>query len=214
MSKRLAGKSREFGRLWNTFAGMTDQIKHIVAGHLEVIRQLQEDTTLLQEVEKVVEVVTAAYRADRKVLFCGNGGSAADAQHLAAELSGRFYIDRAPLFAEALHVNTSFLTAVANDYSYGEAFGRLVEAFGRPGDVLFALSTSGNSPNIVQAVEAAGRAGLVTVGMTGQTGGRLLGLVDHCLRVPSADTPRIQEGHILLGHIICQFVEAALFGEK
>jgi D-sedoheptulose 7-phosphate isomerase len=145
------------------------------------------------------------------VLFCGNGGSAADAQHLAAELSGRFYTDRDPLFAEALHVNTSYMTAVANDYSYDVVYERLVKAKGRKGDVLIGISTSGNSVNIIKALEYANSIGMITIGMTGETGGKMK---DHCkylINVPSKDTPRIQEVHILLGHIICEIVENSYF---
>lgn len=162
-------------------------------------------------VAAVTQAVIDCYAADGKVFFCGNGGSAADAQHLAAELSGRYYYDRPPLFAEALHVNTSYITAVANDYSFADIYARWLTAIGRPGDVLFALSTSGNSPNVVRAAEQANANSMVTVGLTGESGGRLAELCDHALRVPSQDTPRIQECHMLLGHTICELVEAAVF---
>jgi D-sedoheptulose 7-phosphate isomerase len=145
------------------------------------------------------------------VLFCGNGGSAADAQHLAAEFSGRFYIDRDALPAEALHCNTSYLTAVANDYSYNEIYARLIKGIGNNGDVLIGLSTSGNSKNIVRAFEVAKQKGMLTIGMTGSTGGTMKEFSDYLLNVPSTDTPRIQESHILLGHIICQLVEEKMF---
>jgi len=148
-----------------------------------------------------------------KVLFCGNGGSAADAQHLAAELSGRFYFDRPPLDAEALHVNTSYLTAVANDYSYDEVFARLVKAKGKQGDVLIALSTSGNSPNVIKSLIAANERDIITIGLTGESGGKMKSYCRHLINVPSADTPRIQEMHMLLGHIICELVEAKLFSK-
>ena len=170
------------------------------------------DASLLAALAAATDACTACFRAGGKVLFCGNGGSAADAQHLAAELSGRFYLDRPPLFAEAMHVNTSFLTAVANDYGYERAFARLTTAMGRAGDVLFLLSTSGNSPNVLAAAEAGRVAGCVLVGMTGRGGGQLAERVDHLLAVPADDTPRIQEAHILLGHILCEDVEARLFG--
>lgn len=162
--------------------------------------------------EKVVDHTVGVFRNGGKVLFCGNGGSAADAQHIAAELSGRFYTDRPPLFAEALHVNTSFLTAVANDYGYDAAFARMVDAMGREGDLLFALSTSGNSPSILRAAEAAKKRNMAVVGMTGDGGGQLKALCDFCLEVPSRDTPRIQEVHITIGHLICELTEKALFG--
>jgi D-sedoheptulose 7-phosphate isomerase len=151
-------------------------------------------------------------QAKGKILFAGNGGSAADAQHLAAELSGRFYLDREPLFAEALHVNTSYVTAVANDYSYEEIYARLVRAMGAPGDVLFAISTSGNSPNIIKAVEAAKKIGFTVIAMTGADGGKLKPLADHLINIPSKTTPRIQEGHMLLGHLICELIELKMFG--
>lgn len=182
-----------------------------VRGSIEVKQRILADRDLLERVQAVASGIIGAFRKDKKVLLCGNGGSAADAQHLAAEFSGRFYIDRAPLFAEALHVNTSYLTAVANDYSYDEIYARLVEAKGREGDVLIALSTSGNSKNIIRAIERANGLGMITVGMTGDSGGKMKGLCNVLLNVPSNSTPRIQEAHILIGHIICQAVEEDLF---
>ncbi|RYY55241.1 MAG: SIS domain-containing protein, partial [Chitinophagaceae bacterium] len=149
---------------------------------------------------------------NKRIYFCGNGGSAADAQHLAAEFSGRFYIDRKALPAEALHCNTSYLTAVGNDYSYDVIYARLIDGLGHAGDVLIGLSTSGNSANIVKAFGTAREKGLVTVGLTGLTGGALKALSDYLINVPSTDTPRIQESHILAGHIICQLVEEQYFG--
>ena len=145
-------------------------------------------------------------------MFCGNGGSAADAQHLAAELSGRFYLERKPLQAEALHVNSSYLTAVANDISFNEVYARLVEGSGREGDILVGLSTSGNSQNILNAVEKANSQGMTTICFTGAEGGKLKDISEITVRVPSSDTPVIQELHIMLGHTICQIVEARLFG--
>jgi len=163
--------------------------------------------------EAAAQLMIAAFRNGGKVLFCGNGGSAADAQHLAAELSGRFYTDRPPLYAEALHVNSSYVTAVANDYGYELVFARMVEAAGRPGDVLVALSTSGNSPNILKAVEQARKQGMTVIGFTGASGGLLRAHSDVLLNVPSVDTPRIQEAHILIGHILCEIVEREVFKE-
>jgi D-sedoheptulose 7-phosphate isomerase len=154
-----------------------------------------------------------AFENGNKVLFCGNGGSASDAQHLAAEFSGRFYTDRDALPAEALHCNTSYLTAVANDYSYDVIYSRLIKGIGKPGDVLVGLSTSGNSKNIVSAFETAREKGMITIGFTGSTGGKLKALSDHLINIPSDDTPRIQESHITVGHIICQFVEEIYFAE-
>ena len=153
-----------------------------------------------------------SFKSGNRVYFAGNGGSAADAQHLAAEFSGRFYIDRDALYAEALHCNTSYITAVANDYSYDVIYSRLVKGMGNKGDVLIGLSTSGNSKNILLAFEAAKEKGMVTIGFTGATGGKMKDISDYLLNVPSTDTPRIQESHILLGHIICQLVEEEYFG--
>ncbi|MFN8397961.1 MAG: D-sedoheptulose 7-phosphate isomerase [Bacteroidia bacterium] len=190
---------------------MQSRISQLIQASMDVKQRTLEDKQLIATVEAVVKAVVTALREDKKILFCGNGGSAADAQHIAAELSGRFYHDRDPLFAEALHVNTSYLTAVANDYSYDQVYSRLVKAKGRPGDVLVGISTSGNSGNIIEALKMARAQGMVTVSMTGETGGKMRDLSDHLLNVPSKDTPRIQEVHILLGHIICELVERELF---
>ncbi|HZF99913.1 MAG TPA: D-sedoheptulose 7-phosphate isomerase [Chitinophagales bacterium] len=188
-----------------------DQIKQLVQASIDVKQKVLSNNSLLQTVAQVAEALVEALKQDKKILFAGNGGSAADAQHLSAELSGRFYHDRDPLFAEALHVNTSYLTAVANDYSYDEVYARLVKAKGRNGDVLVGLSTSGNSRNILRALETAKQQGMTTVGFTGETGGKMKVLCDFLVNVPSSDTPRIQESHILLGHIVCQLVEENLF---
>lgn len=188
------------------------EVKQLIQKSIDVKLKLLNEPYLIDTIEKITAEITNAYRQDRKVLFCGNGGSAADAQHLAAELSGRFYLDRKPLFAEALHVNTSYLTAVANDYSYDEIYSRLIEASGRNGDVLIGISTSGNSKNVVRALETANRTGMITVGMTGEKGGKMKELCQYLINVPSNDTPRIQESHILVGHIICELVEKNLFG--
>jgi D-sedoheptulose 7-phosphate isomerase len=166
----------------------------------------------LDTIDNIAKEITRALKNGKKVLFCGNGGSAADAQHLAAELSGKFYLERPSLPAEALHVNSSFLTAVANDYSYNQVFERALEGLGREGDVLVAISTSGNSANVVKAIEKAREKKMITVGLTGESGGRMREICDFLLRVPSADTPRIQEAHILMGHIICEIVEKEIFG--
>ena len=145
------------------------------------------------------------------MLFCGNGGSASDAQHIAAELSGRFYVNRPPLYAEALHVNSSYITAVANDFGYDYTYSRMVEACGRKGDILVGLSTSGNSSNVVKALEKAHKIGLKTVGLTGSKGGEMNDVCDIMIKAPSDETPRIQEVHILVGHIICQLIEEKMF---
>ena len=187
-------------------------VKDLIRRSIEVKRKILKDRTLILTISTVANEIAKAFKNDNKILLCGNGGSAADAQHIAAELSGRFYIDRKPLFAEALHVNTSYLTAVANDYSYDEVFSRLVEAKGRKGDVLIAISTSGNSNNVVNAVKVANSIGMVTVGLTGASGGKLREICKYLINVPSDDTPRIQEAHILIGHIICEIIEKELFG--
>ena len=190
---------------------MYTKIKEIIQSSIAVKAQVLADENLLANTRKVADTIIECYRNDGKVLFCGNGGSAADAQHLAAELSGRFYYDRDPLNAEALHVNTSFLTAVGNDYSFDEVYARMVYAAGKAGDVLVALSTSGNSPNILKAAAAAGEKGMIVVAMTGASGGKLNSLCDILLNIPSTDTPRIQESHIMMGHIICELVESEIF---
>jgi len=178
---------------------------------IAVKQQLLSDPQILETVETINKGIIGCFRADGKVFFCGNGGSAADAQHLAAELSGRYYYDRPPLFAEALHVNTSYLTAVANDYSYEEIYARLIRAVGRKGDILIGLSTSGNSGNVIKALVQAKQQGMITVGLTGQGGGKMVDHCDHLIKVPSKDTPRIQECHMLIGHSICEVVEQTLF---
>lgn len=192
---------------------MSKRIKEIISASIAVKQQVLADEALLQQICDAVQAVTDAFRNGNKVLFCGNGGSAADAQHLAAEFSGRFYKDRKALPAEALHCNTSYLTAVANDYSYDVIYSRIVEGTGLPGDVLVGLSTSGNSGNIVNAFEAAKAKQMVTIGFTGATGGKMKDLSDYLFNVPSTDTPRIQESHIMIGHIICELVEKKLFPE-
>ncbi len=189
----------------------SELIRRRIGDSLEIKTRLLSDATLLEHLDSACAAVVASLQQGGKALFCGNGGSAADAQHLAAELSGRFYYDRAPLFAEALHVNTSYLTAVANDYSYREIYGRLVRGMGRSGDVLIGLSTSGNAENVVEAMRAAREIGMVTVAFTGLGGGRLRELVHHLIAVPSSDTPRVQECHMLLGHTLCEIVESTLF---
>ncbi len=152
-------------------------------------------------------------RGGGKVLFCGNGGSAADSQHLAAELVGKFYLSREPLAAISLTVNTSSLTAVGNDFGYEEIFEKQMKGLGRAGDVAVGISTSGNSENVIRALDAAKTKGIVTVAFTGESGGKLADRVDYCLKIPSSDTARIQEGHITAGHIMCELVESALFAE-
>lgn len=190
---------------------MNNPIKDILSESISVKKALLSDEILLNKIEQIVKVCVEVFQRKGQLLFGGNGGSAADAQHLAAEFSGRFYKDRAPLNAEALHVNTSYLTAVANDYAYDEIYARIVQAKGKKGDVLFAISTSGNSGNIIKAIEKAKSLGMITIGLTGASGGKMKSMCDFLLNVPSDDTPRIQEAHITIGHIICQLVEERLF---
>jgi D-sedoheptulose 7-phosphate isomerase len=177
-------------------------------------KKLLEDKQTLLSVVTIVDEITSAYRKNKKVLFCGNGGSAADAQHLAAELTGRYYYDRPPLSAEALHVNTSYLTAVANDYSYEEVYARMVRGIAHNGDILIGLSTSGNSTNVLKALIEAKKIGCITVGFTGKGGGKMKEHCDYLIAIDSKDTPRIQECHMLIGHAICQLIEQKLFPQK
>lgn len=190
---------------------MIDFIKSKLQTSIDLKTSLLSNEAILKAVENTINDIVSCYRQGGKVLWCGNGGSAADAQHLAAELSGRFYYDRPPLNSEALHVNTSYITAVANDYSYDVIYSRLIKAMGRKGDVLIGLSTSGNSANVIKALEEARALGMVTVGMTGETGGKMKDLCDYLINIPSQDTPRIQECHMLLGHTICELVETKLY---
>ena len=178
---------------------------------LDAHKLLANSAPIAKSIQDVSVAIIEAFEKDKKVLFCGNGGSAADAQHLAAEFSGKFYVDRDPLFAEALHVNTSYLTAVANDYSYDDVFSRLVKAKGREGDVLVGISTSGNSGNVIAALEMAKKQKMITVGFTGESPRKMGQLCDYVLNVPATTTPRIQELHILVGHTICEIVEKCLF---
>jgi D-sedoheptulose 7-phosphate isomerase len=190
---------------------MTDKIKSIIASSIQTKTKILDDDSFIKKIENAVDVIVNAFEKGNKVLFCGNGGSAADAQHLAAEFSGRFYLNRKALPSEALHCNTSYLTAAANDYSYDVVYARLVEGICNEGDVLVGLSTSGNSPNIINAFEAARKNKVITIALTGATGGKMKEASDYLFNVPSTDTPRIQESHIMIGHIICELVEAKLF---
>ncbi|HKI46727.1 MAG TPA: D-sedoheptulose 7-phosphate isomerase [Balneolales bacterium] len=190
---------------------MQTKIKDIIRASIDTKMGILNDQEMVASIVKAVDLISSALKQDKKVLFCGNGGSAADAQHLAAELSGRFYKDRPALPAEALHCNTSYLTAVANDYSFDVIYARLVDGIGKEGDVLVGLSTSGNSPNISKAFEVAKGKNMTTIGLTGKSGGKMKPLSDLLINVPSGDTPRIQEAHMMIGHIVCQLVEEKLF---
>ena len=191
---------------------MKNVIKKIVQDSLDVKQALLADDHLIGMIAQVSDLVANAFESGNRVYFCGNGGSAADAQHLAAEFSGPFYNrGRRALPAEALHCNASYLTAVANDYDYNSVYARLVEGIMNAGDILIGMSTSGHSGNVVKAFEAARTKGVITVGMTGEGGGQMKELSDHLFNVPSSNTPRIQEVHMLAGHIICEMVEAKMF---
>ena len=188
-----------------------DIVRRSIDASIATKQQILANEKLLNTINEVAQVMIKALREGKRVLWCGNGGSAADAQHLAAELSGRFYYDRPPLNSEALHCNTSYLTAVANDYGYDLIYSRMIDGACKPGDVLVGISTSGNSKNICNAFRKAKDLGVVTVAMTGESGGKMKEMADYLLNVPSSDTPRIQESHIMVGHIICEIVEAQMF---
>ena len=191
-----------------------DTIIRSIETSIATKQQILSDKQLLERIQRVADVMIDALRNGKRILWCGNGGSAADAQHLAAELSGRFYYDRPPLNSEALHCNTSYLTAVANYYGYDLIYSRMIDGACRPGDVLIGISTSGNSKNILNAFVKAKDLGVITVALTGQAGGAMKEFADYLINVPSTDTPRIQESHIMIGHIICEIVEATLFPKK
>lgn len=193
------------------FAAMSEKITNIIAESIAVKTSVLNDPSLIAHVGLIVDLIVDRFRAGKHLYFCGNGGSAADAQHLAAEFSGRFYIDREALPSEALHCNTSYMTAVANDYSYDLIYSRLINGIGKKDDILVGMSTSGNSINIIKAFETARAKGITTIGMTGQGGGKMAPLCDQLIAIPSRNTPRIQEAHMLLGHIICQLVEEKYF---
>lgn len=178
---------------------------------IQLKNNILKDNEILKSVESIVDEIVKTFNSGGKVFFCGNGGSAADAQHLAAELSGRFYIDRPALYAEALHVNTSYITAISNDYGYDIIYSRLIEGFTKKGDILIGISTSGNSKNVVNALIKAKELDVLTISLTGNNGGKMKEISDYNINIPTTETPRIQECHILLGHIICQLVESKMF---
>jgi len=186
-------------------------IKQNIQDSVTLKSKVLADANILSDIDKVASAIISCYQAKGKVLFCGNGGSAADSQHLAAELSGRYYYDRPPLPSEALHVNTSYMTAVANDYSYNQVYARLLQAIGNEGDIIIGLSTSGNSGNVIEALKVAKEKKMITVGFTGEGGGKMAEYCDILIPIPSKDTPRIQECHMMIGHAICQIVELSLF---
>ena len=186
-------------------------IENIINDSIDVKRLILNDKAFIKRINEAAMICVESLKNGGKIHFCGNGGSAADAQHLAAELSGRFYYDRPPINAEALHVNTSYLTAVANDYSFDMIYARMLQASAHKGDVLVGISTSGNSVNILKTIDVAKEMGVKTIGMTGEKGGKMASICDVLLNVPSTCTPRIQESHIMIGHIICEIIEATMF---
>lgn len=195
--------------------GMENLLKTSIHAQLretaDNLATMAADDTLLSAIGEVATACIAALRRGNKILFAGNGGSAADSQHLAAEIVSRFAYDRPGLPAFALTTDTSILTAIGNDYGYEHLFARQIDSVGSAGDLFVGISTSGRSPNILAALRAARQKGLVTVGLTGHAGGQMPELCDTCLRVPSDSTPRIQEGHIVMGHIICGLIEEQMF---
>ena len=190
---------------------MQEHISDILNDSLNNLQKVISDKGLILEIETITTKIIKAFKDGNKLLLCGNGGSASDAQHIAAELSGRFIKERKPLYAEALHVNSSYMTAVSNDYGFESTYSRMLEAIGKKGDVLIALSTSGNSENVVNAVKMANSLDMLSVGMSGATGGKIKELCQHNIIIPSSNTARIQEAHIIVGHIFCQIIEEKLF---
>jgi len=188
-----------------------EQIINIINESVSVKNSISSDPIFLKAIDLSVDIITDAFKKGNKLLFCGNGGSAADAQHLAAEFTGRFYIDRKALPAEALHCNTSYVTAVGNDYGYEFIYSRIVEGIAKPGDVLIGLSTSGRSKNIVNAMRKAREKDVFAIGFTPSSGGDIKTHSNILFNVPSNNTPRIQEAHLLIGHIICELVEKNIF---
>ncbi len=193
---------------------MKDYIRAQVKDSISVKERYLADEANVAQLEKICADLIAAYRAGKKTLIAGNGGSAADAQHIAAEFVSRFYFDRPALASIALTTDTSALTAIGNDYGYELLFSRQLEANAQPGDIYIAISTSGNSKNVIHSLEVAKKIGLKTIGLTGMKGGKMAEMVDYCIRVPSDETPRIQECHILIGHIMCAAVEKELFEKE
>lgn len=190
---------------------MDNVISRSISASIATKEAILANHELMQRIQDAADTIICALQNGHRILWCGNGGSAADAQHLAAELSGRFYYDRPPLNSEALHCNTSYLTAVANDYGYDLIYSRMIDGACKKGDVLIGISTSGNSKNIYNAFDKAHQLGVITIALTGSTGGQMGEIADILLNVPSTDTPRIQESHIMIGHIICEIVEATIF---
>lgn len=188
-----------------------DLIRRNISDSITVKQELLQNDAIMVDITKVADLIVEAFNNGNKLLFCGNGGSAADAQHLAAEFSGRYYLNRPPLHAEALHTDTSFMTAVSNDFSFDEVYARLIQGIGKQGDILIGMSTSGNSKNVIKALEEAKKKNIITIGFTGKANGNMKPYCDYLINIPSDDTPRIQECHLMLGHAICELVEKELF---
>lgn len=180
---------------------------------MEIKRAIAKDRDLLRLIEQAARKMIEVYRKGNKIMLGGNGGSAADAQHIAGEFVSRFYFDRPGLPCIALTTDTSILTAIGNDYGYEQLFARQIQANGQSGDLFIGISTSGNSPNVIRGLEMCRAMGITTIGLTGELGGCMAALCDICIRVPSQETPRIQEAHILIGHILCAIVEESIFGK-
>ena len=190
---------------------MQEKIIDLINDSIRNFSNISNDEHMISLIEQISDIIISALDNKNKLLLCGNGGSAADAQHIAAELSGRFEMDRKALNAQALHVNSSYLTAVANDYGFEDVYSRMIEASAKSGDVLIALSTSGNSKNVINAIKKANQMEMVTIGFSGNDGGFMKDLCKYNLIIPSDNTARIQEAHILVGHIICKLIEQKIF---
>ena len=193
---------------------MKEFIENQIKKSYEIKKNILEDEELFNEIIKVGEVLIEVYKRGNKLLIAGNGGSAADAQHIAGELVSKFYFDRPALPSIALTTNTSIITAIGNDYGYEYLFSRQIEANGVKGDVFLGISTSGNSKNIIEGIKKAKEKDIITIGLVGETGGEMKDLCDYIIKVPSKETPRIQEAHILIGHIWCSMIEKDIFGDK
>ena len=188
-----------------------DLIRRNISDSIAVKQELLQNNDIMVDIIKVADLIVEAFNKGNKLLLCGNGGSAADAQHLAAEFSGKYYLNRPPLHAEALHTDTSFMTAVSNDFSFDEVYARLIQGIGKQGDILIGMSTSGNSKNVINALEEAKKKNIITIGISGKANGNMKSYCDYLINIPSDDTPRIQECHLMLGHAICELVENELF---
>jgi len=192
---------------------MKDYINYQITESFKIQKSLLEDNELISLIQKISQKVIGVYKNGNKVILAGNGGSAADAQHIAGEFVSKFYFDRPGLASIALTTDSSVLTAIGNDYGYEKVFARQVQANGVKDDLFIGISTSGNSLNIIEALKVCRKQGIITVGLTGKNSSKMVELCDYCINIPSSETPRIQESHILVGHIICSIVEETLFGK-